>query len=106
MTKFSIESTQKGIDNFEKIKKALSGLYTIQNIMASEENDVFIKLSIDNIEMLYQNFLELIFNDYGLRQLMKKIRHSEIGLEIPLEINTLLTEKNIQSDCRKRRSSE
>ncbi|MFX1593945.1 MAG: hypothetical protein ACFFCL_14735 [Promethearchaeota archaeon] len=40
---------------------------------------------MDNIEGIYQNFLELIFNDYGLKKLVRKIERSEISLDIPLE---------------------
>lgn len=40
---------------------------------------------MDNIEILYKNFLELIFNDYGFRQFRKKIKSSEIELDILLE---------------------
>lgn len=97
-----MESTEKVINNFENIKDAIKGLQAILNIMDSKENDLFIKLCMDNLKMLYQNFLELIFNDYGLRQLMRKIRSSEIELNIPLENNGLLSEKDMKRECRKK----
>ncbi len=84
ITKFTRESTQKAINNFENLKRSIKGLYAILSIIASKENDLFIKIGMDNIEALYQNFLELIFNDYGFRKFVRKIKSSEIELDIPL----------------------
>jgi len=95
-----MESTQKAINNLDNVKNAIKGLHAILSILDSKENDLFINLCMDNLKMLYQNFLELIFNDYGLRQLMRKIRSSEIELDIPLENNLLLSEENIKRSCR------
>ena len=39
----------------------------------------------DNIENLYQNFLELIVNELGAKEFMKKVKSSEIDLDIPLD---------------------
>lgn len=81
---FTTEMKKKAEENLENIKKSIQGLYEILNINFSDE-DVYFKLGQDNLLGLYQNFLELILNDYGFRKLVKKIKDSEIDLDISLD---------------------
>ena len=54
--------------------------------MDDAKDDTFYKIGQENIEALYKNLLELLFNDYGARQLMKKLKNSdEEFLTIDLE---------------------
>ena len=56
----------------------------MQLAVDNEENEIYYNMGIDNISCLYENFLELMFNDYGARQVMKALRNSEVDLVIPL----------------------
>jgi len=56
----------------------------MQLAVDNEENEIYYNMGIDNISGLYENLLELMFNDYGARQVMKALRNSEVDLAIPL----------------------
>ena len=79
-----IESTQRAIMNFQNIKDCIQGLYEILNISQSDKN-LFFKLGMDNIEALYENLLELVVNETGMVEFTKKVKRSEIDLDIPLD---------------------
>jgi len=81
---FTLEMKKKAEENLKNIKKSIQGLYEILNINFSDE-DIYFKLGQDNLLGLYENFLELILNEYGLRKLVKKIKDSEIDLDIALD---------------------
>jgi hypothetical protein len=84
-SEFSNKLTDQAFKNFENIKESLKGLFEILNLAVdSEENEIYYNLGVDNISGLYENLLELLFNDYGARQVMKALRNSEIDLAIPL----------------------
>ena len=85
-SEFSNKLTEQAFKNFENIKESLKGLFEILSLTAneSEENELYYNLGIDNISGLYENFLELMFNDFGARKVMKALRNSEIDLAIPL----------------------
>ncbi|MFX1237011.1 MAG: hypothetical protein ACFFAS_16795 [Promethearchaeota archaeon] len=70
--------------NFENIKESVKGIYEIFKINF-DDNDIYFKAGLDNIIGIYQNFLELMLNDYGARQFMKKLRSAEIEIDIPLD---------------------
>ena len=79
-----IELTKQAINNFENIKECLKGLHEILKI-SLPSNNFYLKIGEDNIEALYQNFLELMTNENGVIEFMGKIKRSEIDLDIPLE---------------------
>ena len=84
-SEFSNKLADQAFKNFENIKESLKGLFEILNLAVdSEENEVYYNLGVDNISGLYENLLELMFNDYGARKVMKALRNSEIDLAIPL----------------------
>lgn len=76
--------TEQAFENFENIKKSLKGLFEIFQLTLDSEDELYYNMGVDNISGLYENFLELMFNDYGARQVMKALRNSEIDLAIPL----------------------
>jgi len=82
-SKYEIRSKEKAEKNFKNIKDALKGLYEILDLTLSE-NDFYYEAGKDNITAIYKNLIELLVNDYGLRHLLKKVRNSEIDLNIVL----------------------
>ncbi len=85
-SEFSNKLTEQAFKNFENIKESLKGLFEIMQLAVDNEEgqDFYYNMGIDNISGLYENFLELMFNDYGARQVMKALRNSEVDLAIPL----------------------
>jgi len=81
---FTADLSDKADENFENLKKSIQGLYEILKIVLDKE-DLYFKMGLDNIIGVYQNFLELMLNDYGARQFMRKLRNSEIDIDIPLD---------------------
>ena len=89
-TNFTGKLTEDATKNFENIKKSVKGLYEVISIMRdtyseAEEDDIYFDSAIDNVLGLYENFLGLMTNDYGMRQLMKKLRNSDLEIDIPVE---------------------
>ncbi len=79
----SFRSKEKAEENFENIKDAVKGLYEILDLSLSE-GDFYYEVGKDNITAIYKNLIELLLNEYGLRQLLKKIQNSEVDLNIVL----------------------
>ncbi|MFW9949403.1 MAG: hypothetical protein ACFFKA_04695 [Candidatus Thorarchaeota archaeon] len=79
----SFRSKEKAEKNFENIKDALKGLYEILDLSLSKD-DIYYEVGKDNVTAIYKNLIELLFNDFGLRQLLKKIQNSELDLNIML----------------------
>ncbi len=77
-------SAEKADENFDNLKKSIQGLYEILKI-TMDKDDLYFKMGLDNIMGIYQNFLELMLNDYGDRQFMRRLRNSEIDIDIPLD---------------------
>ncbi len=78
------QSTKKALDNFENIKECIQGLYEILKITLPSEN-MYFNMGQDNIEALYENLLELMVNDLGTVEFMKKLKSAEIDLDLPLD---------------------
>ena len=83
-TEFTINEGKKSLENFEKIKQSIKGLFEILNINF-DNDDFYFKAGLENLNGLYRNILELILNDYGLRQFKRKLDNSEVDIEIVLE---------------------
>ncbi|GAH02154.1 unnamed protein product [marine sediment metagenome] len=79
----SFKSKEKAEKNFKNIKAAVKGLYEILDLSLSED-DFYYEAGKDNITAIYKNLIELLLNEYGLRQLLKKIQNSEVDLNIVL----------------------
>ena len=78
------ELTKKSLNNFENIKECIQGLYDILKITLPSEN-MYFNMGQDNIEALYENLLELMINDLGTIEFMKKFKRAEIDLDLPLD---------------------
>ncbi|MFW6272865.1 MAG: hypothetical protein ACOC2U_03700 [bacterium] len=76
---------KQALKNFENVKLAIRGIYEILSINFTEE-DLYYKMSIDNIIGLYQNLLELLTNEQGMKELREKIKNSDIDVDIPMNI--------------------
>ena len=83
-TGFASDLEKKADENFAKIKESVKGIYEIFKITLND-NDSLFKMGLDNVIGIYQNFLELMLNDYGAKQFMKKLRSSEVEIDIPLD---------------------
>jgi len=81
---FNVDLENKADDNFSRMKSCIKGIYEILKITMNEDDALF-KMGLDNVIGIYQNFLELMLNDYGARQFMKKLRSAEIEIDIPLD---------------------
>ncbi|MFX0147298.1 MAG: hypothetical protein ACFE8E_06075 [Candidatus Hodarchaeota archaeon] len=77
------ESTKKAIINFEKIKYCVQGLSDILKIVLVDDN-IYFQMAQDNIEALYQNFIELMVNEVGTKEFMRKIKSAEVDLDMLL----------------------
>jgi hypothetical protein len=77
------ESTKKALNNFENIKECIQGLYEILKITLPSEN-MYFNMGQDNIEALYENLLELMVNESGTIEFMKKLKTAEVDLDLPL----------------------
>ena len=58
-------------------------LYVLKITQHSE--DVYFDIGQDNIENLYENILELLLNETGIVEFMKKLKSAEIDLDLPLD---------------------
>jgi hypothetical protein len=85
---FTTDLSEKADLSFENLKKSLQGLHEILRITL-DADDIYYKMGVDNIIGVYQNFLEMMLNDYGARQFMRKLRNSEIDIDIPLDLESL-----------------
>ena len=78
------ELAKQSLTNFENIKECIQGLYEILKINLSHEI-IYFQVGQDNLEALYQNLLELMVNDIGTIEFMKKLKNAEIDLDLPLD---------------------
>ncbi|MFX0072296.1 MAG: hypothetical protein ACFFAO_14515 [Candidatus Hermodarchaeota archaeon] len=78
-----VESAEK---NFDNIKNSIKAIYEILLMISDRDEDNFyLELAEENLSGLYLNLLELLTNDYGLRKVLKKLKNSEIELDIILD---------------------
>ncbi|MFW5895239.1 MAG: hypothetical protein ACOCT9_00695 [archaeon] len=85
MESVEMKRKKQALKNFENVKLAIRGIYEILSINFTEE-DLYYKMSIDNIIGLYQNLLELLTNEQGMKELREKIKNSDIDVDIPMNI--------------------
>ncbi len=78
------ELTKQSLTNFENIKECIQGIYEVLKINLSHEN-IYFQMGQDNMEALYQNLLELMINELGTIEFMKKLKNAEIDLDLPLD---------------------
>lgn len=78
-----MDTTEQAIKNFKNIKESLKGIFEILSINLSQ-NDIYFKLASDNLIGLYHNFLDLMLNESGTKQIKKKLRSCELEADIPM----------------------
>ncbi|MBY8988272.1 MAG: hypothetical protein KGD61_07450 [Candidatus Lokiarchaeota archaeon] len=78
------ESTKRALTSFENIKECIQGLYEVFKITLPPDS-MYFNIGQDNIEALYENLLELMVNDLGAIEFMKKLKSAEINLDLPLD---------------------
>jgi hypothetical protein len=78
------ELTKQSLTNFENIKECIQGIYEVLKINLSHEN-IYFQIGQDNMEALYQNLLELMVNNVGTIEFMKKLKNAEVDLDLPLD---------------------
>jgi len=78
------ELTKQSLTNFENIKECIQGIYEVLKINLSPKN-IYFQIGQDNMEALYQNLLELMVNNVGTIEFMKKLKNAEIDLDLPLD---------------------
>ncbi|MFX1237628.1 MAG: hypothetical protein ACFFAS_08805 [Promethearchaeota archaeon] len=84
-TKTKTELETQATRNFEQIQKSLIGLYEVLSVTYGETNDnIYFKIGQDNIIGLYQNLLELLLKEDGLKHLIKSIKNSKVKLDVTL----------------------
>jgi len=80
---FTTKMNEKAEMNFKNIKESIKGLFDVLNL--GVEDDLYFEAGKENITGLYQNLIELLLNEYGLRKIIKKIKNSEIDIDITLD---------------------
>ena len=80
---FDTKAEEKAFRSFENIKNSIKGLYEILNINLAED-DFYYESGTENLTGLYKNLIELLVNDSGLRKLVKRMKNSELDLNIVL----------------------
>ena len=58
-------------------------MFEILNINLAED-DIYYEAASDNLSGLYQNLIELLINEYGLKGFTEKLKNSEVDLNIIL----------------------
>jgi hypothetical protein len=71
---------QKAWDYFTRIRDALNGLFEILTINL-DENNIFYKCGVDNLENLKDTILDLLKKDYNKAEVSKKLRDLEFDMK-------------------------
>lgn len=84
---FTRKLKEKAELNFETIKESIKGLYEVLSLAVpeDEEHSIYYDIGCENLSALYKNLLELLTNDYGARDFVKKLKNKQVDVEIPLE---------------------
>jgi len=84
---FTRKLKEKAELNFETIKESIKGLYEVLGLAIpqdEEEDSIYYDIGCENLSALYKNLLELLTNDYGARDLVKRLKNQQIDVNIPL----------------------
>jgi hypothetical protein len=65
---------------YQKIKKALDGLYEILNLNF-EEQDMFYQCGLDNLEKLKDVIVDILEHDYDSKEVQYKMRELEFDFK-------------------------
>jgi hypothetical protein len=82
---FTRKLKEKAELNFEMIKESIKGLYEVMGLaIPQDEDSIYYDIGCENLSALYKNLLELLMNDYGTRDFVKRLKHKQIDVNIPL----------------------
>jgi len=70
----------KAWEHYEKIRDSLNGLYEILNMNLDEEN-IFYKCALDNLEILKETIIDLLKKDYNPTEIKIKLRDLEFDMK-------------------------
>ena len=70
----------KAWEHYEKIRDSLNGLYEILNMNLDEEN-IFYKCAVDNLEILKETIIDLLKKDYNPTEIKIKMRELEFDMK-------------------------
>lgn len=78
------QDTQTDLDKawnyYEKIRDSLEGLYEILNMNLDEDN-IFYKCAVDNLEILKETIIDLLQKDYNPAEIKIKLRDLEFDMK-------------------------
>jgi hypothetical protein len=78
------QDTQTDLDKawnyYEKIRDSLKGLYDILNMNLDEDN-IFYKCAVDNLEILKETIIDLLQKDYNPTEIKIKLRDLEFDMK-------------------------
>jgi len=83
-TPSTVNLTHKAEENFTVIKKSIKGIHEVLKLVLNE-NHFFYKIAMDNLLGLYDNFLQLMMNEYGANHFIRELRNSKIDIDISLD---------------------
>ena len=82
---FTKKLKEKAELNFEMIKESIKGLYEVMGLaIPQDEDSIYYDIGCENLSALYKNLLELLMNDYGARDFVKRLKNKQVDVEIPL----------------------
>ena len=82
---FTKKLKEKAELNFEMIKESIKGLYEVMGLaIPQDEDSIYYDIACENLSALYKNILELLTNDYGARDVVKRLKNKQIDVNIPL----------------------
>jgi hypothetical protein len=74
------EKEEKAWETYQKIKKALEGLFEILNLSLEEDN-VLLQLGVDNLNQLKDTILDVLTHDYDSKEMKYKLRELEFDIK-------------------------
>jgi hypothetical protein len=83
-TNSTLKLSSKAIKNFKAMKESIRGVHEVFKL-ALDESDIFYNIGMDNLLGLYDNFLQLMMNEFGAINFMRKLKHSKIDLDLSLD---------------------
>lgn len=74
------DKEEKAWETYQKIKKALEGLFEILNLSLEEDN-VLLQLGVDNLNQLKETILDVLTHDYDSKEMKYKLRELEFDIK-------------------------
>ena len=80
----TLKLTNKAEENFNLMKDSIKGVHDVLKLVL-DEKDVLYKVCMENLFGLYDNFLQLMMNDYGAHDFIRRLGDYEIDIRIDLD---------------------